>query len=284
MSMRDTLVDPIVKNNPIALQILGICSALAVTTSLRVTVVMCIALTLVTAFSGFFISSIRQFIPSSIRIIVQMTIIASLVIVVDQILKAVAYDISKQLSVFVGLIITNCIVMGRAEAFAMKNPPVASFIDGFGNGLGYSFVLLVVATVRELFGTGKLFGFEILPLVTEGGWYQANGLLLLPPSAFFLIGLLIWAIRAVDTEQVEKPDFSIAHHNPAEERSYNFAESAVFGAGAGVGWALAIVALAGIREKLKYSDVPDGLQGLGITFITVGLMSLGFMSFGGIDI
>ena len=217
MSMRDTLTDPIFKNNPIALQILGICSALAVTTSLRVTVVMCIALTVVTAFSGFFISTIRQFIPSSIRIIVQMTIIASLVIVVDQVIKAVAYDISKQLSVFVGLIITNCIVMGRAEAFAMKNPPGPSFIDGFGNGLGYSFVLLVVAVVRELFGTGKLFGVEILPLVTEGGWYQANGLLLLPPSAFFLIGLLIWAIRAVNTEQVEEPDFRIAHHNPAEE-------------------------------------------------------------------
>ena len=217
MSMRDTLTDPIFKNNPIALQILGICSALAVTTSLRVTVVMCIALTVVTAFSGFFISTIRQFIPSSIRIIVQMTIIASLVILVDQVIKAVAYDISKQLSVFVGLIITNCIVMGRAEAFAMKNAPVPSFIDGFGNGLGHSFVLLVVAVVRELFGTGKLFGVEILPLVTEGGWYQANGLLLLPPSAFFLIGLLIWAIRAVNTEQVEEPDFRIAHHNPAEE-------------------------------------------------------------------
>ena len=217
MSMRDTLADPVFKNNPIALQILGICSALAVTTSLRVTVVMCIALTLVTAFSSLFISSIRRFIPSSIRIIVQMTIIASLVIVVDQVLKAVAYDISKQLSVFVGLIITNCIVMGRAEAYAMKKPPVPSFIDGIGNGLGYSFVLLVVATVRELFGTGKLFGIEILPLVTEGGWYQANGLLLLPPSAFFLIGLLIWAIRSFNTDQVETPEFKIAHHNPAEE-------------------------------------------------------------------
>ncbi|MEL0136428.1 MAG: NADH:ubiquinone reductase (Na(+)-transporting) subunit D [Halieaceae bacterium] len=217
MSMRDTLADPIFKNNPIALQILGICSALAVTTSLRVTVVMCIALTLVTAFSSFFISSIRQFIPSSIRIIVQMTIIASLVIVVDQVLLAGEFVISTELSVFVGLIITNCIVMGRAEAYAMKNPPIPSFIDGIGNGLGYSFVLLVVATVRELFGTGKLFGIEILPLVTEGGWYQANGLLLLPPSAFFLIGLLIWAIRSFNTEQVEAPEFKIAHHNPAEE-------------------------------------------------------------------
>lgn len=217
MSVRQTLLDPIFRNNPIALQILGICSALAVTTSLRVTVVMAIALTLVTAFSSFFISSIRRWIPSSIRIIVQMTIIASLVIVVDQLLKAVAYDISKQLSVFVGLIITNCIVMGRAEAFAMKNPPVASFLDGIGNGLGYSFVLLAVATVRELFGTGKLFGAEILPLVTEGGWYQANGLLLLPPSAFFLLGMLVWAIRSVKTEQVETSEFEIVRHGTVEE-------------------------------------------------------------------
>ena len=218
-SAKEVVFKPLFDNNPIALQILGVCSALAVTTQLSVTLVMCIALTSVTAFSNLFISMIRNYMPSSIRIIVQMTIIASLVIAVDQFLQAFAYEISKSLSVFVGLIITNCIVMGRAEAFAMKNPPVASFIEGFGNGLGYSFVLLVVATVRELFGTGKLFGFEILPLVTEGGWYQANGLLLLPPSAFFLIGLLIWAIRAVDTEQVEKPDFSIAHHNPAEERA-----------------------------------------------------------------
>ena len=217
MSVRETLFSPVIQNNPIALQILGICSALAVTSSLQVSLVMSVALTAVTALSSFFISCIRSYIPSSIRIIVQMTIIASLVIVVDEILKAVAYDISKQLSVFVGLIITNCIVMGRAEAFAMKNAPLPSFMDGVGNGLGYSFVLLVVATVRELFGTGKLFGVEILPLVTEGGWYQANGLLLLPPSAFFLIGLLIWAIRAVNTEQVEEPEFRIAHHNPAEE-------------------------------------------------------------------
>ena len=214
---KGVLTTPIFKNNPIALQILGICSALAVTNSMNTALIMGIAVCLVTAFSSMFISLIRNHIPSSIRIIVQMTIIASLVIVVDQVIKAVAYDISKQLSVFVGLIITNCIVMGRAEAFAMKNPPIPSFIDGFGNGLGYSFVLLVVAVVRELFGTGKLFGVEILPLVTEGGWYQANGLLLLPPSAFFLIGLLIWAIRAVNTEQVEEPDFRIAHHNPAEE-------------------------------------------------------------------
>ena len=217
MSVRETLFAPVIQNNPIALQILGICSALAVTSSLQVSLVMSVALTAVTAFSSFFISCIRSYIPSSIRIIVQMTIIASLVIVVDQILKAVAYDISKQLSVFVGLIITNCIVMGRAEAFAMKNPPVPSFLDGLGNGLGYSFVLIVVGVVRELFGAGSLMGIEILPVVTEGGWYNPNGLLLLPPSAFFLIGFFIWAIRAVQTEQVEEPEFKIAKHTAAEE-------------------------------------------------------------------
>ena len=217
MSVRETLFSPVIQNNPIALQILGICSALAVTSSLQVSLVMSVALTAVTALSSFFISCIRSYIPSSIRIIVQMTIIASLVIVVDEILKAVAYDISKQLSLFVGLIITNCIVMGRAEAFAMKNPPVPSFLDGLGNGLGYSFVLIVVGVVRELFGAGSLMGIEILPVVTEGGWYNPNGLLLLPPSAFFLIGFLIWAIRAVQTEQVEEPEFKIAKHTAAEE-------------------------------------------------------------------
>ena len=214
---KDTLTIPIFKENPIALQILGVCSALAVTSSMSVTVVMCIALTIVTAFSNLFISAIRNHVPGSIRIIVQMIIIASLVIVVDQVLKAVAYDISKSLSVFVGLIITNCIVMGRAEAFAMKNPPVASFIDGIGNGLGYSVVLLAVGFVRELFGAGKLFGVEILPLVTEGGWYNPNGLLLLPPSAFFLIGMFIWALRAWKTEQVEAADFKIAPQTVVRE-------------------------------------------------------------------
>jgi Na+-transporting NADH:ubiquinone oxidoreductase subunit D len=216
-TVKDTLISPIVRNNPIALQILGICSALAVTSSLKVTLVMCIALTAVTAFSNLFISMIRRHIPGSIRIIVQMTIIASLVILVDEVLKAVAYDISKQLSVFVGLIITNCIVMGRAEAYAMKNPPLPSFMDGIGNGLGYSVVLIFVAVIRELFGSGKLFGIEILPLVTEGGWYNPNGLLLLPPSAFFLIGLFIWILRAWDTKQVEEPDFRMAKHTVAEE-------------------------------------------------------------------
>jgi Na+-transporting NADH:ubiquinone oxidoreductase subunit D len=216
-TVKETLLNPIFKDNPIALQILGVCSALAVTSSLQVTLVMCVALTFVTAFSNLFVSAIRKQIPGSIRIIVQMIIIASLVIVVDQFLKAYAYTISKSLSVFVGLIITNCIVMGRAEAFAMKNPPVASFIDGIGNGLGYSVVLIVVAVVRELFGAGKLLGVEILPLVTDGGWYIPNGLLLLPPSAFFLIGMFIWALRSFRKEQVEAPDFTIAKHTAIQE-------------------------------------------------------------------
>ena len=208
--MADTksiLTTPIFDNNPIALQILGICSALAVTISMANAMVMCVALTLVTAFSSFFISIIRKQIPSSIRIIVQMTIIASLVILVDQVLKAVAYDVSKGLSVFVGLIITNCIVMGRAEAFAMSNPPVPSFLDGIGNGLGYSAVLLFVATIRELLGAGTWFGITILQPVTDGGWYIPNGLLLLPPSAFFIIGLFIAVVRIWKPEQVEEAEF-----------------------------------------------------------------------------
>lgn len=208
--LKQALTEPVFKNNPIALQILGICSALAVTSSLKVTVVMCISVIAVTACSNLLVSLIRKHIPGSIRIIVQMVIIASLVIVVDQLLKAYFFTISKQLSVFVGLIITNCIVMGRAEAFAMKTPPLPSFIDGIGNGLGYSVVLLVVAFFRELFGSGSLFGYQILPLATEGGWYVANGMMLLPPSAFFLIGLFIWALRAWQPAQVEEPEFKIA--------------------------------------------------------------------------
>ncbi|SIS76376.1 NADH:ubiquinone reductase (Na(+)-transporting) subunit D [Neptunomonas antarctica] len=207
---KDVLLSPIVRNNPIALQILGICSALAVTTNLNTAFVMALAVTVVTAFSNMFISMIRNHMPSSIRIICQMIIIASLVIVVDQILKAVAYDVSKQLSVFVGLIITNCIVMGRAEAFAMKNPPGISFMDGIGNGLGYGAVLMFVGFIRELFGSGSLFGIEILPLATNGGWYQANGLFLLPPSAFFIIGGFIWILRTIDKKQVEAPEFIMA--------------------------------------------------------------------------
>jgi Na+-transporting NADH:ubiquinone oxidoreductase subunit D len=209
ISRRKILLDPVIDNNPITLQVLGICSALAVTTSLLPALLMCIALTSVAALSSAAISSIRTRIPSNIRIIVQMTIIASLVIVTDQILRAYAFETSKQLSVFVGLIITNCIVLGRAEAFAMQNGAGLSFLDGLGNGLGYSAILIIVATLRELFGAGSLFGNRILPLASEGGWYEANGMMLLPPSAFFIIGLLIWLIRGWKTEQVEHPDYQI---------------------------------------------------------------------------
>lgn len=217
---KEVVVTPIFENNPIALQILGVCSALAVTSSLEVTLVMCIALTTVTAFSNLSVAAIRKHIPSSIRIIVQMTIIASLVIVVDQILKAYAYSISKQLSVFVGLIITNCIVMGRAEAYAMKNGPGMSFMDGIGNGLGYSVVLIAVAVLRELFGAGKLLGYEILPLINDGGWYNPNGLMLLPPSAFFIIGLLIWALRSWKSNQVEEEEYKIALQNKQMQEAH----------------------------------------------------------------
>ena len=213
---KELLFDPVVNDNPIALQVLGICSALAVTSSMSVAFVMSLAVIAVTAFSNLFVSVIRSQIPSSIRIIVQMTIIASLVIVVDQILKAFAYEISKQLSVFVGLII-NCIVMGRAEAFAMKNGPLDSFIDGIGNGLGYGVILMVVGFIRELFGSGSVFGIEILTKVTEGGWYYTNGMMLLPPSAFFIIGFLIWGIRAWKTSQVEADEFKIAPNSKMKE-------------------------------------------------------------------
>ena len=206
---KQVVLDPLIDNNPITLQILGICSALAVTTSLGAAIIMSIALTSVCALSNASISMIRHQIPANIRIIVQMTIIASLVIVVDQILKAYAYEMSKTLSVFVGLIITNCIVLGRAEAFAMKNPVGLSFLDGIGNGLGYSAILIAVAIVRELFGSGSLMGYTIMPLVQNGGWYEPNGMMLLPPSAFFIIGLLIWAIRAWKPQQVEKPEYQI---------------------------------------------------------------------------
>ena len=206
---RKILLDPVVDNNPITLQVLGICSALAVTTSLLPALLMCVALTSVASLSGAAISSIRRRVPNNIRIIVQMTIIASFVIVVDQFLKAYAYETSKQLSVFVGLIITNCIILGRAEAFAMHNPPGASFLDGLGNGLGYSAVLIVVAATRELFGAGSLLGFPVLPVTANGGWYEPNGMMLLPPSAFFIIGLLIWAVRSAKPKQVERPEYQI---------------------------------------------------------------------------
>ena len=206
---KKVLLDPLVDNNPVTLQVLGICSALAVTTSLLPALLMCLALTSVCALSTAAISSIRNRIPNNIRIIVHMTIIASFVIVVDQLLRAYAFETSKQLSVFVGLIITNCIVLGRAEAFAMKNGVAMSFLDGLGNGLGYSAILISVAVVRELFGAGTLLGYRILPLASDGGWYEANGLMLLPPSAFFIIGLLIWGIRTWKTAQVELPEHRI---------------------------------------------------------------------------
>ena len=205
---REILLDPLINNNPIALQVLGLCSALAVTTKMSTAFVMSVAVIAVTALSNTAISLIRNLVPPSIRIIVQLTIIASLVIITDQVLQAFVFDISKQLTVFVGLIITNCIIMGRAEAFAMQNPPGPSFIDGVGNGLGYGLVLMAVAFIRELFGSGKVFGITVLPLVTEGGWYQPNGLMLLAPAAFFLIGCFIWAVRSWKPEQVEE-DFHV---------------------------------------------------------------------------
>lgn len=214
---REVLIDPLFNDNPITLQVLGICSALAVTVSMSTTLVMCAAVISVTASSNFIISLVRKRIPSSIRIIVQMTIIASLVIVVDQVLQAVAYEISKSLSVFVGLIITNCIVMGRAETFAMHNPPWLSFLDGIGNAAGYALILILVALVREPLGSGTLLGFEVLPSVANGGWYLPNGLMLLAPSAFFIIGVLIWAQRSWMTEQVEAPEFEIMPNSPYKE-------------------------------------------------------------------
>ncbi|MFW5698751.1 MAG: NADH:ubiquinone reductase (Na(+)-transporting) subunit D, partial [Planctomycetota bacterium] len=190
-------------NNPIFMQVLGICSALAVTTQLEPTLIMCVALTSVTAVSSFAVSSLRRWIPASIRIIVQLTIIASAVIVTDQILTAYAFEISRQLSVFVGLIITNCIVMGRAEGFAMTHGPVASLLDGFGNGLGYSLILVITAAVREFFGSGRLLGMEVMPLVKDGGWYVPINLMLLPPAAFFIIAGIIWVMRTLKPQQQE---------------------------------------------------------------------------------
>jgi Na+-transporting NADH:ubiquinone oxidoreductase subunit D len=200
---REALIDPLFNNNPIALQVLGICSALAVTTNLATALVMGMAVMFVTAGSSAAVSFLRNNIPPSIRIIVQLSIIASFVILTDQILKAYLFDISKQLSVFVGLIITNCIVMGRAEAYAMQNGPWLSFLDGVGNAAGYTIVLMTVGFFRELFGSGSLFGFVLLKPVTAGGWYEPNGLMLLAPSAFFLIGIFIWVLRVWKPEQVE---------------------------------------------------------------------------------
>ncbi len=201
---KEVLLDPLFNNNPIALQVLGICSALAVTTKLETSVVMCGAVVFVLMGSNISVSLLRNQIPPNIRIIVQLTIIASLVIIADQFLKAYLFDISKQLSVFVGLIITNCIIMGRAEAYAMQNPPGLSAIDAMGNAMGYSIILLVTAFLRELFGSGKLFGVEVLPLVTEGGWYNPNGLMVLSPGAFFIIGIMIWLLRIWKPDQIEE--------------------------------------------------------------------------------
>jgi Na+-transporting NADH:ubiquinone oxidoreductase subunit D len=198
------LVSPIVSNNPIGVQVLGICSALAVTTRVDKALVMAIGVTLVTAFANLAVSLVRNYTPSSIRIIVQLAIIASLVIMVDQVLKAFLFEISLELSVFVGLIITNCIVMGRAEGFAMTNPPWPSLLDGVGNGLGYALLLLAVAFARELLGSGRLFGWQVLPLAAEGGWYVPNGLMLLAPSALFIVALLIWGLRTLFPKQQEK--------------------------------------------------------------------------------
>ena len=200
---RDALIDPLFNNNPIALQVLGICSALAVTTKMDTALVMSVAVIAVTMSSNFFVSALRHHIPTNIRIIVQLTIIASLVIVVDQILKAYLFEISQQLSVFVGLIITNCIIMGRAEAYAMQNPPAMSLLDGIGNGLGYGAILMATAFLRELFGFGSVFGTQVFALTTDGGWYTPNGLMVLSPGAFFIIGFFIWALRTWKPEQVE---------------------------------------------------------------------------------
>ncbi len=195
MSAMKVFTDPIIKNNPIAVQVLGICSTLAVTTKLEVTMVMAVSVMTVVALSNLFLSMMRKLMPSSIRLIIEMTVVATLVIIADQIIKAYMFEISKQLSVFMGLIITNCIIMGRAEAYAISNPPFRSFLDGLGNGAGYGLVLIIIATIRELIGSGKLFGLTLLPTVNSGGWYQPNGLFLLAPSAFFLIGILIWIAR-----------------------------------------------------------------------------------------
>ena len=203
---KKVLLDPLIENNPIALQVLGICSALAVTTKMDTALVMCGAVIFVLTLSNVSISLIRDQIPTSIRIIVQLTIIASLVIVADQFLKAYVYDISKQLSVFVGLIITNCIIMGRAEAYAMQNSVGPSIMDGIGNGLGYSLILIATAFLRELFGAGKLFGNVVFPAVNDGGWYYPNGIMVTSAGAFFIIGLFIWLIRTIRPDQVEEEE------------------------------------------------------------------------------
>ena len=210
---REVLLNPIFNDNPIALQILGICSALAVTTNLYPTLLMCLALTSVLCLSNLFVSIIRNHIPTNVRMIVQITLIASLVVLVDEILKAYDYETSKTIGVFVALIVTNCIVMGRAEAYAMQNGPWLSFLDGLGNGLGYSLILIIVAILRELFGSGTLLGYEILILTQNGGWYLGNNYMVLSSSSFILIGLFIWLLRSWKVEQIEEPEFQVARNN-----------------------------------------------------------------------
>jgi Na+-transporting NADH:ubiquinone oxidoreductase subunit D len=211
LNLKEVFTAPLMSLNPVILQVLGICSALAVASNMKTAFVMSLAVTAVISCANLAVSSIRNIIPGSVRFIVELTVIASLVIVVDQFLKAFSYKLDKELSVYVGLIITNCIVMGRAEAFAMKYPPLPSLLDGLANGLGYSIILLTVGTVREIFGSGTWFGLTIFPLAKDGGWYVPNGLLVLPPSGFFLIGLFIWAVRSSKryAKQVEPAQFEI---------------------------------------------------------------------------
>ncbi|MCD7059364.1 NADH:ubiquinone reductase (Na(+)-transporting) subunit D [Pelagibacterium xiamenense] len=211
------LLDPVIDNNPVTLQILGICSALAVTTSLATALTMSVALTAVLVASSTVISLIRRHIPNAIRLIVQITIIASLVIVADQILQAFAWQMSQRLSIFVGLIVTNCLVLGRAEGFAMRNGVGASALDALGNGLGYSFILLIVGAIREVFGTGALFGHPVLPTLAKGGWFTPLNLMMLAPSAFFILGLLIWFIRTIKVEQVEHEGTAIISADEARK-------------------------------------------------------------------
>ncbi|MGR3660665.1 MAG: NADH:ubiquinone reductase (Na(+)-transporting) subunit D [Paracoccaceae bacterium] len=213
MTMLHHITSPLISKNPITLQILGICSALAVTTTLSTALTMSVALTLILCISGGLISLIRHHIPTSIRLIVQITIIAALVIVIDEVLQAYAFEMSKKLSIFVGLIVTNCVVLGRAEAFAMRNPVMPSILDGLGNGLGYSLVLIIVGSIREFFGTGALLGRPLVTTVAEGGWFQTLGLMQLAPSAFFILGLLVWLIRTRWSDQIEEAEFTIRSGN-----------------------------------------------------------------------
>jgi len=215
MSLKHHLTAPLIGNNPITLQILGICSALAVTTTLSTAITMSVALTVVLCLSGGVISLMRHHIPPSIRLIIQITIVASIVIVIDQFMQAFMFEMSKKLSIFVGLIVTNCLVLGRAEAFAMRNPVLPSVMDGLGNGLGYSLVLLIVGALREFLGTGALMGVPLVTTVADGGWFQPLGLMQLAPSAFFILGLLVWLVRALRPEQVEQPEFRL---KAAEDR------------------------------------------------------------------